>query len=193
MQRGFTLIELMVSVTIFIIVMTISLGAMLSISSADRKAESVKTIMNNLNFALDSMTRTVRTGYGYGCPTVGTDCNTGSGGSQIVVTSASGQVVSYCLGLSGATSCNTTAPTTQCPTGSTCSILRRYGVSGNFVQMTAPEVRIANLSFYVLGSTAGDTTQPRVVITLDGVVNTGDSTPTAFQIQTTATQRLYDQ
>jgi prepilin-type N-terminal cleavage/methylation domain-containing protein len=190
MQRGFTLIELMVSVTIFIIVMTISLGALFSMSAADRKAESVKTIMNNLSFALDSMTRTIRTGSAYGCPTVGTDCNGGTGGSQIVLTAASGQTVSYCLGLSGATTC---LGATACTAGNTCSILRRYGTSGNFLQMTAPEVQIANLSFYVLGSVAGDNTQPRVVVTLDGSIDTGDQAPTTFQIQTTATQRLYDQ
>jgi type II secretory pathway pseudopilin PulG len=196
--RGFTLIELMVSVTIFIVVMTISLGALLSMSAADRKAESIKTIMNNLSFALDSMTRTIRTGYAYGCsntttnPSTPADCNTGSGGSHVRLTAASGQPVFYCMGLSGATSC---LGAVTCPANSSCSILRRYGVSGTYSQMTAPEVQISNMSFYVLGSTGGspDNTQPRVVVTLDGIVNTGDGTPTIFQIQTTATQRLYDQ
>lgn len=186
-SRGFTLIELMVSVTIFIIVMTISLGALFSMSAADRKAEAVKTIMNNLNFALDSMTRTIRTGYGYGCPTAGTDCNSGSGGARISLTSASNQSVSYCLG--SGTTCSVS---TSCSSGS-CSILRSTNGGATYLALTAPEVKISNLSFYVLGSVGGDSTQPRVVITLDGTVDTGDQQPTSFQIQTTATQRIYDQ
>ena len=59
MHRGFTLIELMVSVTIFIIVMVIALGSLLSISEAERKAEQLKTVMNNLNFGLESMARAI--------------------------------------------------------------------------------------------------------------------------------------
>jgi prepilin-type N-terminal cleavage/methylation domain-containing protein len=62
--RGFTLIEVLVSVMIFSVVMTVALGALLAMSQSDKQAEELKTVVNNLDFALDSMTRTIRTGTG---------------------------------------------------------------------------------------------------------------------------------
>ena len=61
-QKGFTLIEMMVAVSIFAIVVTISMGAIFTIVDANKKAQSLKAVMNNLNFALETMTRTIKTG-----------------------------------------------------------------------------------------------------------------------------------
>lgn len=196
-RRGFTLIELMVSVTIFIVVMTISLGALLTMSAADRRAEAIKSVMNNLSFAMESMTRTIRTGYDYGCnSTVPSDCNS-SGAPRITLTAvnadadASSDTVSYCIGsLSGsAYSCS---GTTNCTATSGCSILRSVD-GGAFQPMTAPEVRVENLNFYVLGSVPGNTVQPRVLITIDGKVELNEPADVTFQLQTMVTQRRYDQ
>src|SRR5437868_2432209 len=76
MQKGFTLIEVLVSVMIFSIVMTVALRALLSMSESDRRAEAMKSVINNLNFALDSMVRDIRTGYNYHCGTSGADLST---------------------------------------------------------------------------------------------------------------------
>jgi len=59
---GFTLIEMMVSVSIFAIVVMISMTAILSVVDSNKKAQSLKSVMNNLNFALETMTRSVKTG-----------------------------------------------------------------------------------------------------------------------------------
>ncbi len=192
--RGFTLIELMVSVTIFIIVMTVSLGALLAMSASDRKAESVKTIMNNLSFAMESMTRTIRTGYTYGCGT-GTppnNCNP-TASPRLNLTAPVGSTpttVTYCLGSVSTGACS---GTTNCTVAAGCSIMRRVG-GGNLEPLTAPEVEVENLAFYVQGALSGDNTQPRVIITLDGSVITTDlASTTSFELQTTVTQRLYDQ
>src|SRR3569832_199477 len=76
-QRGFTLIEMLVSTAIFAIVMVIALGALLAMSESDRKAQSLKAVINNLNFSLDSMSRSVRTGTGLNCGSQnGGDCAT---------------------------------------------------------------------------------------------------------------------
>lgn len=186
-QKGFTLIELMVSVTIFIIVMTISLGALLAMSEADRKAEGIKSVMNNLNFALESMARTIRTGFGYGCNgSTGTDCINGAGGYRLSLTAANGNDVTYCLGSAG--SC---LVSTSCTAGSTCTILRSIE-GGTFSSLTAPEVNIENLSFFVQGSPPGNAVQARVIITLNGTVTLSGQV-TDFRLQTSVTQRLYDQ
>ncbi|MDP4020968.1 MAG: type II secretion system protein [Candidatus Adlerbacteria bacterium] len=187
--RGFTLIELMVSVTIFIIVMVISLGSLLSISSAERKAESLKTVMNNLHFALDSMSRSIRTGIDYHCTSSAPldqsqDCPSGDDYFAFrSVDSAQGTVV-YCQGNGSSCSSSGTA------------ILRSVN-GGNFSPITAPEVDITSLTFYVVGSVSEFDNdpisfQPKVVITLTGEVPLGTQL-TSFNLQTSVTQRLYDQ
>ena len=89
LSKGFTLIEVMVSVMIFSVVMTVALGALLAMSESDRRAEALKSVINNLDFAMDALTRTVRTGYNYHCGVSGSDLTTpapqncsGAGGSQ---------------------------------------------------------------------------------------------------------------
>ena len=178
MKRGFTLIELMVSVAIFTIVMTLSLGALLSITAAEKKAETLKSVINNLHFALDSMTRSIRTGYGYNCgSSSGGNCS--GGGTALYFTDAAGRSIVYCRG-----------------DGSTCSasgtsILQKIN-SGAFAPIATPEVVINNFSFYLVGATQGDTEQPKVTVTLSGTVQVSETQSSTFNIQTTITQRLYD-
>jgi prepilin-type N-terminal cleavage/methylation domain-containing protein len=65
MKKGFTLIEILVSVGIFLIVVMIAIGSVISIFDANRKAQSLGIITNNLNFAFESMIRDMRTGSNY--------------------------------------------------------------------------------------------------------------------------------
>ena len=46
---GFTLVELMVSVSLFAIVMVISMGSVVSVFDANKKSQSLRTVMDNLN------------------------------------------------------------------------------------------------------------------------------------------------
>src|SRR3989344_8179976 len=66
-QKGFTLIELMVAVSIFIVVMTISMGSIIAVFDANRKSRSLKTVLNNLNLAVESMSKEMRFGRNYHC------------------------------------------------------------------------------------------------------------------------------
>ncbi len=59
-SAGFTLVEIMVSVALFTIVVTISMGALLTIVDTNRKAQTLQLVMNNLNFAVESMVREMR-------------------------------------------------------------------------------------------------------------------------------------
>ncbi len=61
-QKGFTLIEMLVSVALFSIVVMISLGAILTILDANRKARTLTEVMSNLNFAVEMITRSLKTG-----------------------------------------------------------------------------------------------------------------------------------
>ena len=67
MKKGFTLIEIMTSVSVFAIIMVISMGAILGIFEANRKSRTLKAIMNNLNLAVESMSKEMRFGTNYHC------------------------------------------------------------------------------------------------------------------------------
>ncbi len=183
-KRGFSLIEMMVSVALFSVVMLISTGALLSLMHATRKAQALQSVMNNLNVAADSMVRSVRMGTNYHCGTGGAitvpqDCVSGDtyfafeayGGNDS--TSADQYIYQY-------------NPTTK-------RIYRSTNGGTTWFALTAPEVQIDSLIFYTVGTTIGDTVQPKVVMSIKGTAGGGSQkTRTTFNIQATAVQRLLD-
>jgi prepilin-type N-terminal cleavage/methylation domain-containing protein len=66
-QQGFTIIEMIVSLGVFSIVITIAVGALLMLVNTNQQLQSEQSVMTNLSFALDSMTREIRTGSEYYC------------------------------------------------------------------------------------------------------------------------------
>jgi prepilin-type N-terminal cleavage/methylation domain-containing protein len=66
-KQGFTLIEMIVSLAIFSFVITIAVGALLMLMSANKQLQGEQSVMTNLSFALDSMAREIRTGTFYYC------------------------------------------------------------------------------------------------------------------------------
>ncbi len=64
-KRGFTLIEMMVSVTIFSIVTLIVSGAFIVLADIYRKVQSNRAVIDNLNLAMDTMTLQIREGQNY--------------------------------------------------------------------------------------------------------------------------------
>lgn len=188
---GFTLIEMLVSTAIFTVVMTIALGALLSMSESDRKAQTLKSVINNLNFSLDSISRNVRTGSSYHCGSnSGGDCTTPPGGTYVAFTLADGTPLAYRL----------EKPSTDPSAGSVCNQAVNIGCLARstdggitWAAVTAPEVVITNLSFYLLGSATGDQIQPKLTILMSGTVTVTGARQTVFNLETTVTQRLYDQ
>lgn len=176
MKKGFTLIEMMTAVSVFLVVMTISMGAILGIFDANRKAQSAKTVMDNLNFAVETMSREIRFGTKYHCGTTGTltspqDCL--SGDNFISFLSSDSLQTVYRL--------------------SSTSIEKSVDGGANYIAITAPEIIISSLSFYVVGATgAPDTLQPKALIKISGNAGTKTNTRTAFTLQTLASQRLAD-
>lgn len=64
-KKGFTLIEIMVAVSIFVIVAFIVTSTLLAILEAGRRANKIRLIVDNMNFALDSMTYKLKFGGEY--------------------------------------------------------------------------------------------------------------------------------
>jgi len=186
-MKGFTLIEMMVSVAIFAIVMTISLGALLSMSESDRKAQSFKSVINNLNFSMDSMSRSIRTGQVYHCDISQGSISTARDCATVAATSfafqaTDGTTVSYCLYDNSIRREITPAGFTP---DTSCS-------ASGFGSITSPEVRIDTLSFFVTGAESAGI-QPKVTILISGVVTVTATQTSTFNLQTSVTQRVYDQ
>lgn len=180
-HRGFTLIEVLVSVSIFAIVMLVATGSVFSIVEANKKTHSLKSVMTNLNFALESMARDMRVGTRYSCND-GTDCQAGSDkfsykanrsvdGDSSYNASDSSDRIEYTLSADG-------------------RLMKRI-TGGSAYPVTAQEIKIESLRFYVIGAASGDGVQPKVVISIRGYAGVGN-TRSDFNIQTTVSQRSID-
>jgi prepilin-type N-terminal cleavage/methylation domain-containing protein len=184
-KGGFTLIELLVSVAIFMVVVTIAMGAYVSLISLDRKARATGDLVSNLSFVTNSMSRSMRTGFDYRCGGGG-DC--ASGGSSFTFTDENCRAVTYirnttansvgmCVSLPDPVGCN--------PTPVVCSPLTAPSI-------TDPRVRVTNLTFFTRG-VSSPTMQPTVSFTLTGVITPDPrSGDVSFTIQGGATQRIID-
>ena len=62
LQKGFTLIEIMVSITIFSIIMTVGMAAVVSILNTYGVSKKEKQVYESLNYSIESMTREMRLG-----------------------------------------------------------------------------------------------------------------------------------
>ncbi|OGF74441.1 hypothetical protein A3J56_00390 [Candidatus Giovannonibacteria bacterium RIFCSPHIGHO2_02_FULL_46_20] len=66
-NRGFTLIEMTVAVGVFAILASLSVGSLLMLTSAQKKAATLQSVQDNLRFALEVMTKDARFGDQYYC------------------------------------------------------------------------------------------------------------------------------
>lgn len=66
-RAGFTLVEIMVAVSLFAVVAVITTGALVTASNVNRKAQAIKVAIDNLNFAIDSMVLNLQSGELYHC------------------------------------------------------------------------------------------------------------------------------
>jgi prepilin-type N-terminal cleavage/methylation domain-containing protein len=206
-QAGFTLIEMLVSVALFAIVMVICVGALLSLVGANKKAQALESTINNLNITIDGMVRNLRQGSHFSvtatnCPggngdSIATDCTTGATAVSLITFTGQHWVYEYVsqnINSSLLYLCGTQTGTPGC-------IIRSEDGGNSFTSLTAPEVSITGMNFYVIGTVPGcdiaspcTPIQPRVIITIMGNAgatnNVKDST--AFHIQATALQRSLD-
>ena len=64
-KSGFTIIEMMIAIAIFLIVVMIGMGALLNANAIHRKTQNTRSIMDNLSFIMEDMSRNIRTGSEY--------------------------------------------------------------------------------------------------------------------------------
>ncbi|OHA18055.1 MAG: hypothetical protein A2836_03645 [Candidatus Taylorbacteria bacterium RIFCSPHIGHO2_01_FULL_45_63] len=171
---GFILLEMIVSVGIFSMVLVVVSGAIFSIVHANEKIRTAKLVMENLNFAVESMARNIRFGSAYHCGSLGTltapqNCAYPNGSSFIAFKEYTGSNTVMYRFNNGA-------------------IERQVG-SGGYVSITAPEVVMTAVWFYVEGAESSSTVEPRVKISIQGYAGARPDTKSSFLIQTLVSQR----
>jgi prepilin-type N-terminal cleavage/methylation domain-containing protein len=195
-QKGFTLIEMIVSLAIFTVVALVAVGALVKIMDANRKSLTLKSSINNLNFALESISREIRMGHSYYCMqdlldidvaalTQHQSCQKISDGDWTLAFKSSKR--------SSDNQCNLVfayrfkdntfekAEATDC----IGTIVNGEGSNSDFFPLISPDVTISKASI-----TVENNKQPRIFLYIDGSTGVRERDKTAFSIQTTISQRL---
>lgn len=185
--RGFSLIEVLVSLSIFTIVITISVGSLMVLIDANERAQNTQSVMTNISYALDSMTREIRTGSDYYCGAL----DSLPSGSETTTRNCSG-ARNFSFNEGGQSLTENTANDSRRIAyrldGTT--LVRRLG-NGAWSAITSPDIEVTELKFYTTGTTRGDAESPIVTLYLKGrAVDDGDQSE--FNIQTTVVQQLLD-
>lgn len=189
-NRGFTLVEMLVAIAVFMTVMTVAVGSLTSIIEANRKAQSIKSVIDNVTFAIETISRDMRVSNNYKC-----SVSTGnlisftdscvSGGEAIQYKKNDTTYIQYQF-LNTQNLLNPGDGNLQrrvcSPDPSSCPFV--------WQSMTAPTsvLEIKNMKFYVLGTDSSS--QPRVLITAEGTAGQKSSDKTEFNLQTSVSQRL---
>ena len=179
--------EMIVAVGLFAVVMMVSIGALLSLVEANRRAQALQSVMNNLNVAVDGMVRAIREGSGYYCggvPSAGDtrDCTEGE------------NMVAFVPFNTG----DDPSPWLYWFDEDENGVGRLYksedGTQLGGLPITSPEVSIESVTFYVIGSTrgSGDLIQPKVTVVIKGTAGRKITSRTTFHVQATAVQRVLD-
>ena len=183
-ESGYTILETMIAVSLFIVIVTAGMNALLNANLLHQKAQGMRSIMDNLSFIMEDMGRNLRTGSNYHC----IDNSVISGSSLLNPHSCgSGGGISFKSNLDGSQWVYYIS--------SDGKIFRSLDGGNSFVQLTPDEVVISAVSsFSVIGAEPppGDLQQPFVTIKLIGKITSKDNIVTPFSLQTSVSERTSD-
>ncbi len=179
LRTGFTLVEVLISVSIFTIVALVAIASVITANDVAKKTQNIRNAFDNLNFAIESMARSIRLGRDYKCPAdTGNECAVGRDSISFTFgpEDSSAEIITYKL------------------VGN--KLVRKKVVGGNAIEaeLTSDKViNIASLTFIVCKtntcSSGASIIQPRVVILIKGETSGKENVKSIFSIQTSVTQR----
>lgn len=180
--EGFTLLEMLIAVSVFATVATMSVGTLLAVSDAQQKILTLRVTQDNLGYVFDTMGKEIRTGTSYHCGTGVDDFSANprdcaDGGPSFTFLSGANKV------------------TYQIRAGRMERVFMGGTPSQAISVLTPFGMTITNLKFYVWGSplaSSGDIYQPRVLIIVQGTAGVKERTKSSINIQTMISQRALD-
>ncbi len=178
---GFTLVELLVALGIFLIVITIAMTSLLKLSSSNHIAQISRKALDNMDFVFDDITREARLGKNYHCGVDGDekdgaskDCHDGAT-SFAFTRIDDGQIIRY-----------------KKETKNGFEVITKKIGSAAAQSLTAEGVNIPLLKFYVFGSGVADGYSARVLVTLQAELKQGERYVSRINLQTNIAQREQD-
>ncbi|PIR68143.1 hypothetical protein COU49_02185 [Candidatus Nomurabacteria bacterium CG10_big_fil_rev_8_21_14_0_10_35_16] len=188
-ESGYTIIETMIAVSIFLVVIMYGMGSLLNANVLHRKSQDVRSILDNLNFVVEDISRNLRIGYNYQCFS-GADILS-PGTLSVPKSCASGWGLAFESPEGDPEDYNDQWVYYVSNDG---KVFKSTNGANSFIQLTPDEVVIDAISgFAVLGAEppSTNTQQPLVLIKLVGSITTREVT-TPFSLQTSISQRLLD-
>jgi len=186
-RSGFTIIETMIAVALFLIVVLVGMDSLLNTTVVHKKSQDMRSIMDNLNFIMEDMSRNLRTGYNYICNNSNSPISCESGGNTITFEPANGipddDSDQWKYKITGNSNDN--------------GKIQKTIDNGNvWVILTPSEIKIdaINSGFFVYGAEppTSDLRQPYIIIRLVGKIISENGVETPFSLQTGISQRLID-
>jgi len=164
-DRAFTIIELLVAMTLFLVLMAVAAGSFVKTMRTQRAIVALMAVNDNASLTIEQIAREMRTGYHF---------SRISAGIQFV--NAYNMVVSYRL-KDGVIERGTTNP----------SLLTTYE------KVTADNIKVTNFHFELFGENYGDGLQPRITIAMSVSSANDFLGGISTNIQTTVSSRILDQ
>lgn len=198
-KGGYTIIETMITISLFTIIVMYGMGALLNANALHQKSQSMRSILDSLSFITEDISRNLRTGSGYHC----LDYEEGS------ISEASIGALSVPKSCEGGGWAIIFEPPRGNPNdtqdqwvyyiSNDGKIFKAAGApygTSDFVQLTPEGVVVdpVKSGFVVYGAeppTQGDLQQPFVTIRFVGSITYKDIV-SPFSIQTSASQRTVD-
>ncbi|MBX4197824.1 prepilin-type N-terminal cleavage/methylation domain-containing protein [Candidatus Parcubacteria bacterium] len=199
-NKGFTLAEVLVALAIFGFVVIMGSGTLVAVSNTNYSAQVSRKTIDNIDFILDDIVREARFGKDYHCEITETindatpkDCDKGHQ-SFALTRLDNGYIVRYA-----------TSSISQ-PDGSKRSALMKQVIDPNnpahldpnhpdypkAIQISADNIDIKHLRFYVSGSGVSDGLPAQVLVSIQAELKKGSKYQTSINLQTTIAQRASD-
>jgi prepilin-type N-terminal cleavage/methylation domain-containing protein len=159
-RHGFTIVELLVALTIFAIVVSVAVGGFVRALRIQRQLAAFVAANGNVSLAIEQMSREIRTGHDFSTPSAG----------ALTFTNARGEIVTYALDDEHHTM------TRQVGTGAPAAIV-------------SETVQVTSLQFYLQFERSDDQYPTRVTIALVITPQANGLSTTAARLQTTVSAR----
>lgn len=195
---------MLVSVSLFSIVMMIATSTIFGIIAGNRKSQNINAVVNNLNFSIESMVRDIKTGYSYECGSydISASVQTFINSPSLCTTPSSAlspAKIAFISTLSG------TPEIVEYqfipPAGTTPGYIQYTETSNGIVSypLTSADINITSVKMYVnnpgvvtASTIPANVVQPSVFLVIDAEstgAGTGDKQISKYHIQTFISQR----
>jgi len=185
-NSGYTIIETMISVGLFLIIVSMGMNSLLNSNVILNKSKDMRSIMDNLSFIMEDMARNMRTGSEFRCNVDFSQTDT--------MSCESGGIISFKEAING----DRWAYKIEGPPGGPFSIYKTIDALENptvkWVKLNSDEIRISEVSgFSVLGAEPqpGNNQQPFIMVRLIGEIQYKNII-TSFNLQNSVSQRTPD-